>query len=352
MLRRWKISTATLALAASLALPGGAEAAWPPSWSKATVKSVDGPGILTLDHKGRDLPIRLFFIDTPRTGECGAAQATSALNGFVRRAPRQVRFAIAHRLEPRAQAQDADGRYLAMVTYTVRGKPRGFGSDLLRAEWARAGEPATVDGARVGTADLTDGEHGHDEPVLPAEPRARRGVWALCGGRLHLPIGETPGASAPAAWSVSEQGIASAVGPLALSPSLTPTGSLTFRQLSTIAPTEFARWPGGCRAWVPSLQIRSWAYVDEGKPCGDAVVSALSTVGPEAASLTRGGAVGTPAASLKAYFPLLAPTDGSLYWRLSGPGRRVWAWQAEAEVDRAGTLKRLAAYASPRPPQR
>lgn len=328
-----------------------ARAAGPPSSGSAEVRSVDGPGRLTLERNGKAIPVRLFFTDTPQDGECGAKEATAALRGFVRRAPRRVRYVIAER-RTGDLARDTDGRYLAQVTYSVRDRDRGFGSDLMRADWARLGESALVNGGSSRDAELVEANDNGTEEPLTFEPRARRGVWARCGGHLHLGAGEPVPPSSAAPWAVDANGVASAVGPITLSPTLTPATTMTLRDLAALSAAELTRADDGCRAWFPSLQIRAFAVVARSTPCGDGAVSAVSTVGPDRAAFTRGGGVGSPIADLRSIFPLLVPSARFTAWRLSGPSARPWAWQTSGEFDQEQRIQRLVAYASPSVPSR
>lgn len=345
MLRSLKLSSLAVAsIFASFAAPSGAQAAWPPSWGKATVKSVDGPDQLTLDRRGRTFKVRLAFVDVPQSGECGATEATTALKGFVRRAPKRLRYTI-DRTE-HGQRRDAEGRYVANVSYAVRYTQRSLAADLVRADWARPGERGSLDA--VGTRESYEGGDSALAGALEAdEPRVRRGIWVRCGGRTHLPLGEAAPASSPAAWSVDAHGITSRIGPIALSPVLTPTSMLTARQLAALAPTDVTRTGSACRVWMPSLQIRFYADAAPGAPCGDASVYSLRSTGPDPAPLVRGGATGRPLAELLPFFRLVDPRETVGEVALAGSAQHPWAWTTNALVLRKGPVQAIVTYASP-----
>ncbi|MBO9534201.1 MAG: hypothetical protein J7513_14615 [Solirubrobacteraceae bacterium] len=341
---RW-IGLAALACGLTMAIPGAAEAAPLRAYGKATVQSVDGPGQLTIRAGKRTLAVRLYFIDLPRPGECGAAEATRALRGFVRRAHGTLRYELVQTYDgdPRPFARDADGRYPVAITY--RSDLRELGADLIAADWARPGmPPAELAALRRTDADVSGedlpGRRGDEEA-----PRARRGVWALCGGRLHLPLGQPVPATAPAPWSVDEHGITSAVGPITLSPTLAPESTLTLDHLAAAAPVELTRFALGCRAWAPALQIRVWIYSDDAD-CHGAPISAIRSAGPEPAAFSRGGAVGDLTSALPSRFPAFSPstsTDGFL----SGSGAPQWAWQTQVLAGRDRRISGVATYAAP-----
>lgn len=335
-------------VSASVALttPSTSHAAQPAAYGRATVTSIDGPGRMTIRARSRRIPVRLFFVDVPQSGECGAPQSTAALRRSVARAPRNLDYELAE-LGSGQLARDADGRYLATLSY--RHGIRNFASDLINADWGRAGEPATLDEP---AGDLRRLEVAPDwaTRALIDTPRARRGIWALCGGRLHLPAGAAIPTSAAAVWAVDARGITTAVGSLPLPATLTPEGALTLRDVASAWNAEVTRWPGGCRVWFPQLQVRVWVDSDAG-PCDQSYVAAIRTTGPDQASLSRGGVgVGAPVANLSPLFPLVGATQSGPTRTLSGPGCPQWAWQTEALISSAGRVDGLATYASPLPP--
>ncbi|MDO9352729.1 MAG: hypothetical protein Q7T55_03490, partial [Solirubrobacteraceae bacterium] len=147
-------------------------------------------------------------------------------------------------------------------------------------------------------------------------------------GRVHLPLGEPAPVSAAPIWNVDATGIATSIGPLALSATLSPSTYLTLGGLAATAPVEYSFWAFGCRAAVPSLQLEAWAMSTTGA-CAQAPVLLLRPSGPDAARLSRGGGVRLPVEQTQAGYPLL-DLDEPAGW-LSG-ARRQWAWQVAAET--------------------
>ncbi|MDO9352267.1 MAG: hypothetical protein Q7T55_01140, partial [Solirubrobacteraceae bacterium] len=150
----------------------------------AAVKSVDGPGQLTITVGRRALPVRLYSVDVPRPGECGAAETTAALSGFVRRAPRKIEYALAS--TKTGLQRDASGRFVAILAYRGSRGWRDFGADLLRTGWGRDGDTTTGAESPPVRASLPEDARGASGGG--AEPAGRVGVWARCGGRVHLPL--------------------------------------------------------------------------------------------------------------------------------------------------------------------
>lgn len=358
---RFLLRSALLGLA-TLVLGGEPAGAKPlaTSGNGAVVTSVDGAAELTVKIGRRTLPARLWLIDTPRAGECGAAQAKAALAGFVRRAPRRLTYNLV--VDQKLVAQrDPDGRYLIALGYPVRRTMRSLGNDLVRAAWARFGGSTTLDAAaptaRVGLAVRGAGDdvEGYEEDGTslfgPTGPR--RGMWATCGGRLHLPAGEPVPATSAATWEVNRFGVTERIGALALPATQTPESSLTIRRLSELVPVELTGGSfGPCVAWVPSLQVQAWTF-DEGAPsasCGEATVHLILTSGPDPASLSLGGGVGQPrVATTRAYPQSLidaGKSDFDFLW-LPGPGHE-WSWQTGVSLGK-GRGTDLLTYASPGP---
>lgn len=339
-----RLTATTLAALLSCALPTAtAHAAGAPSDAgTATVRSVDGPTQLTITTRDRALRIRLVGIDAPRAGECGAPEATAALRGFVRRAPGRFRYDLAWS-DPRRHAKDPDGRYLATMRY--RNWQRDLALDLVGAGWARSGERGAADnpGARSALAGNFDEFEAND---ITGAPRRHTGLWATCGGFAHLPAAAHVPATAPVPWTIDRNGIASAVGPFTMNPSLRPDEGLTISDVARVTPIEITRFFGGCRIWAPALQLRFWSY-GAAPNCGDAPVTSVRTTGPDAARNADGSILGIPANGLTTSFPLLQPQADERRWPLSGPDRHQWAWQTVADVDQAGRLSGLTTFAAP-----
>lgn len=307
----------------------------------AKVRSVDGPGQLTLTTRSGPIRIRLASIDAPRAGECGASEVTAALRGFVKRAGRGFRYELSP-IGGGTLLRDPDGRYLATVHY--RGWRRDLATDLIRAEWARPGERAAADNPATRVPQALD--WNGDGVDVVAAPRPWRGLWATCGGLAHLPAGETVPPTHPVPWTINASGITTAVGPITLNPSLQPADAMTVADISAIARIERTRHFDGCRIWAPSLQLRFWTY-GSGPDCGDGVITSVRSLGPDAARNPDGHILGEDAQRLTATFPLLVPERAERIWPLSGPGFPQWAWQTDAELDNARRLRGLVTYASP-----
>ncbi|MDO9352266.1 MAG: hypothetical protein Q7T55_01135, partial [Solirubrobacteraceae bacterium] len=245
--------------------------------------------------------------------------------------------------------RDAEGRYLGFLSRRGGdGFFDGLGQDLVDTEWARNGE-AVGPAQRFTPRDLqVGGVSAGDGP-----PRAPRGVWANCGGRMHLPAGQPVPANAPAPWTITADGVTEAIGPLTLSPTLSPSTNLTVAQVAAVAPVEILAVNAyECRAVVPSLQLVLSAATPGTQPCGSAEVYGVATSGPGAAPTTRGVGVGSPASAAKGAFPRLAtgadePDPDGAAMQLTGPEPQPWAWQTLASVDSRGTIDGLYTSAAP-----
>ena len=160
---------------------GGGGGSRPPERIRARIlRVVDGDTLLVRARgtRRRRYDVRLIGIDTPEKygrRECGSARASRAMR---RRAPRGLRVRLI--TDP---TQDLFDRYGRLLAYVVR---RSDGLDLGKAQlvhgWARV--------------------YVFDRPFrrLPAyrhaarrARRSSRGVWRLCGGRFHDPLGRAPG---------------------------------------------------------------------------------------------------------------------------------------------------------------
>lgn len=340
--RRFGLVWAVAAAAMAASGPCAKAAALKP-WGEARVVSVDGPDLLTIKIGRRTLPARLFAVDAPQPGECGSAETTAALRGFVRRAPQRYSYVLLDLFDGRF-GRDANGRWLVTMNYEVRRRDRELGADLVRADWARRGEPATLVSGTAAEGDLP--YQGSEQDL----PRPRRGLWAICGGRTHLPLAAAVPPTTAAPWDIDASGITRAIGPLAFSPALTPAATLTIRQFSERVPVDLTWREGGCEAYAPSLQIyaRAWSSAER---CGDAWITSIRSSGPDGTAATRGSVVGGPATALPALFPLAA-RDPKVpnSWLLSGNGKRQWGWQTDASIDRAGRVTMLRTVTAPELP--
>ncbi|MDO9356940.1 MAG: hypothetical protein Q7T55_24800 [Solirubrobacteraceae bacterium] len=153
MVRGIRTSRAAMILVAGLAIggvmgPAAARATTsakpspkkrPPSYGNATITSVDGPGRLTLRTTGGPLKVRLWMVDTPEPGECGAEESTAALQRLTKGRRARVRYGMWRR------RADGEGRVAAFVgprraDFTKDSLSR----DLIATEWARTAPAVTV----------------------------------------------------------------------------------------------------------------------------------------------------------------------------------------------------------------
>lgn len=323
---RRALAGAGASLVLALVTPPAAVAI-PKVGAKAVVRSVDGPTTLTIAIGSRTLPVRLAQTDAPAAGECGAEQATASLRGFVRRAPKRLRYALGS--SGRSLARDPAGRYVVVLAYRAKGRWRDLGTDLTRAGWAQFGEPTTLDSLPPAATTFPRGTRR--APDRGDHPLSDRGLVSSCGGYVHLPAGAAvPPRRAPV-WDVDERGIARAIGPIALSPVLTPANMLTVRGLAGVVPLEVTRGPFGCLGAVASLGLTVFTGGSQAR-CGDATVLGIASMdGASGAQLSRGGGVGQPVSKLRAAYPLL-DLENPAGW-LSGSGSRQWAWQTAIGTD-------------------
>lgn len=324
MLRTLTGAGASFALA--LATPTSALAI-PKVGTHAVVRSVDGPTALTIAIGSRTLPVRLAQTDAPATGECGADRATAALRGFVRRAPRRLHYALGSRGS--SLARDPAGRYLVVLAYRGRERWRDLGTDLTRAGWAQFGEPTTLDSLPPAATTFPRGTRF--APDRGDHPLTDRGLVSSCGGYVHLRADAAVPARQEPVWDVDERGIAHAIGPIPLSPVLTPANMLTVRKLAAVVPLEVTRGPFGCLGSVASLGLTVFTGGSQTR-CGDATVLGLASMDRTShMRLSRGGGVGQRVSALRSGYPLL-DLDDPAGW-LSGSGDRQWAWQTAIGTD-------------------
>lgn len=295
----------------------------PRSHADATVVSVDGPGVLTLRTVTGRLKVRLDMIDTPQAGECGAPKSEASLEQLTQGRRKRVRYVLWSR------RPDAGGRYPALVG------PRhaslldhSLARDLVRREWARVTEPRKInDGLTFSPAN----------EAFAARPQ--RGVWAICGGLMHLAAGDAVPAHAPAPWNIDADGVTESIGPIELPAELAPDRSLTVKDVAALARVESTPAHGStCRARVPSLELLLLAS-PVGTTCGGEIYAVVSS-GPGAAASTLGLRVGQPARAAPPLFRNLAGAtpdqlDSLGQIPLSGLTPKPWAWQTLAAVDPA-----------------
>ncbi|MBO9534200.1 MAG: hypothetical protein J7513_14610 [Solirubrobacteraceae bacterium] len=329
--RRSALLTA-LVVASSPGAPAAAAAPKKvPLHGDATVTSVDGPGRLTLGTKAGPVKLRLYLVDTPEPGECGAEESTAALRSLTAGPRKRVRYVAWSR------TPDAEGRLPAIVGPRKADLlERSLGISLVEREWARSGGSRTIS-----EADGISISVGADS----FSPRAPRGVWARCGGFMHLPSSEPVPAHDPATWAVNGNGITESVGPIGLSATLAPGTALTVADVARLARVESTDLgEGRCWVRVPTLELVLFASTAAGVPCERSHISAIASSGPGSASTTNGFRTGQPAKSAVSFFPRLAASlDGPLELQdqlpLAGYARMPWAWQTIAGVDkRAGTI--------------
>ena len=310
-------------LCMTAAAPSGAAAA-PKSSGQARIVSVDGPARLTLRAKGGKLKVRLTLIDTPEPGECGAAESTAALERLTQRKGGLVRYVLWGR------KPDAEGRMPALVGPARSDlTERSLARDLVVREWARSAPAVTISEADGISLSIGGDQWG---------PRPARGVWARCGGHFHLPAAAPVPAHAPAVWNVDDLGVTNAIGPIVLSPELSPTTVLTVAALRQFGAIELS--PAGeglCNARIPSLEISALATTSAEKPsCDTADVYGFSSSGPGVAATSNGLRAGGTPADADARFPRLRDSEDDLVGDelpLSGYTPVPWAWQTVAGMN-------------------
>lgn len=116
--------------------------------------------------------VRVIGIDTPEKyggRECGASRASGSMR---RLAPRRARVTLV--TDP---SQDRFDRYGRLLAYVIR-RGRDVGRAQISGGWARV--------YVVGSPFRRYGSYRRAQRVAR---RADRGVWRLCGGRFHSPLG-------------------------------------------------------------------------------------------------------------------------------------------------------------------
>lgn len=342
--RRRATATAVAAgLALTLGCAGAADAA--PKQKirfngQATVVSVDGPTELTLRAIGGRFKARLEGIDAPKVGECGATEAQAALSAAVDRVRGKFRYVKA------AERPDADGRWPVWVgPRRADLLERSLARDLVRSEWARPYAPVTVSEADGISMSVASDDWS---------PRAAKGLWAACGGMVHLPAGAPVPTHAPATWAITRDGVTEAIGPITLPAKLAPGSTPTVADVTRVAATEIAELSEfGCLVRVPSLEVMLFAAGGKSvASCATAELFAVATTGPGAAPTTVPGVqLGAPASVLTSSFPRMKGIDVALSTGdtvgLFGPRPVSWAWQTQASIsDRGGAILGLLTSAS------
>lgn len=330
--RRARRATSVVGAAcAFVAIAGAAPAiAAPPQEGTAKVMSVDGPARVTVKTttkktKPRTIKLRLLGIDTPQVGECGATESVAELERLVARGKKKgFRYELAER-EDGSHSKDPDGRWRGWLSAPrVHWSEGSLTDGLIAANWAREGEAAAPDAALVQTSDFAS-SGPRDDSVAPGAPR---GVWAKCGGRVYLPANAPVVASEPAPWTISADGVTESIGPIALSPTMTPATSLTPNKVAAVAPVEIVTLDAqSCVVYVPTLQLRLRTGIAPRRGgCGAADVYEIESMGR--ATTTRGVGIGSTRDAMEAAFPRAATDeDGEGILFLTGLTPVLWAWQ-------------------------
>lgn len=319
------------AVAAGALLPAPGSAAPIRTYGNATVISVDGPARLTVKSKRGTFKLRLFGVDAPQVGECGADESVAALKRLVQRRKGRFDYLLVDRKQ-----RDNEGRLSGVLSqFGDSFVEESLGAKLIAADWARSGVAL-----RVGQGP-TPSPQPWLGPVSMEDwgPRPLRGVWAKCGGRMHLPAGEPVPTHAPAPWTITPDGVTEQIGPLALPTTLGPGTAITVASVAQVAPVELTDTGAGfCWVRVPSLQLVLWAATPGPRhPCSAAEVYGIATWGPGVTTTSRGLSTGAPVRAAAALFPRLA-AGGAYALRLeqvplAGLERVPWAWQTIAAVD-------------------
>lgn len=320
------------AAAAASTSPAASAAAHRPSSHTATIVSVDGPGLLTVRDGARSLKLRLTRIDSPfaasatAPAECGADGATAALR-FITAKYRRVEYEVirargADPAKPKAvrPVRDLDGRLLAEAAPAKRGGSLGLADRLVAGGWARWG--AHTDGTSSpirGSMDALAAITTEDEDDIDLGALAsKRGVWAVCGGRFHLPGGAPVAPPAPVAWNLDADGVLKQLGSAAVpAVDALPKGAppITLGTLLASFPDAELITEGGgsCTAWAPTSGVLLAGLSADAFGSGAKRVDCLSMVAVVAVSLLpetpilRGaiatGITGDPVGTFRPYFP-------------------------------------------------
>lgn len=309
------------------------------------ILSVDGPAHITVREAGKTVKLRLAGIDSPRAAEgttaaeCGAAEATAALRVYVKRAAKKqlsINYLPSGNSKP---VRGADGRVLAAVDYRSRKTSGSLGDDLVLGGWARLGVPQTATDPEKVMAD-TISDLSNDDAEFGVALR-RRGVWAKCGGFMHLPAGQPAPAYNPAIWSIDANGITRSLGGVPLSPVMTPEETLTFeRAAEQFGPLDVTIVDDGCTALSPTRHLLFYAFVGENEApadCGKLPVFMIASMGPETVATDSGVKTGMRMDDVRPLMPILtkervSDADGPV--SLAPDGFYPWAWTSGIQVDR------------------
>ncbi len=253
-------------------LPGTADA----RDRRAVVQSVDGPGLLTVRDGKRTLKLRLAKLDSPRPAtattpaECGADGATSALRILTKKYPRftyellRSRGADPSRPNDVRPVRDLDGRLVAEAETAPRrgGYTIDLAARIIYAGWARWGLPVESVGVLYrGTLEAQSSvATGYDDVDVGAALR-QRGLWKLCGGRIHLPGGTPPPALAPVPWQIDPNGVLQRIGTAAVYASdAIPAGgrAITLADILPSLPDAEVTTDaeGSCMVWAPASGVQ------------------------------------------------------------------------------------------------
>lgn len=322
------------AVAAACATVGVAPAGAVPRFGRGVVQRVDGPARVSVAFGSRVLRVHMVGVDAPESGECGAAQSKAALRTLA--TGKSVRFELPARAHGKV-AKDVGGRIYARLTT----RSSDLATALAATGWARLGVRVQK-GRAVGPAaetwvddDATTDGLGTGGGAMPTT-----GVWAVCGGRMHLPAGQAAAASAAATWTTDAHGALTAIG--AITVPAAATAALTVPRLAaTVAGgEEITDGNGACYLLFPALRAAVVGFTDPtrtARRCTSAV-RGFQTYGPGAFATDRGLATGAAATAIPGLYGELSADDAAdtgLVALPLGSVRSTAPWEVWAHLDRS-----------------